>query len=43
MRDRTACMTQIRLNKLLSTAGIASRRAADELITQGRVSVNGRR
>jgi pseudouridine synthase len=33
--------TGIRLNKLLSSAGIASRRAADELITQGRVSVNG--
>ena len=32
----------MRLNKLLSTAGIASRRAADELIRQGRVEVNGR-
>ena len=32
----------IRLNKLLSTFGIASRRAADQLITQGRVEVNGR-
>ncbi len=31
----------IRLQKILSTAGIASRRAAEELITQGRVSVNG--
>ena len=30
-----------RLQKILSTAGIASRRAAEELITQGRVSVNG--
>jgi 23S rRNA pseudouridine2605 synthase len=31
----------IRLNKLLSQTGIASRRAADELILQGRVSING--
>ena len=32
----------MRLNKILSAAGIASRRAADELIKQGRVAVNGR-
>jgi 23S rRNA pseudouridine2605 synthase len=32
---------QIRLQKILSTAGIASRRAAEEFITQGRVTVNG--
>ena len=32
----------MRLNKLLSTAGLASRRAADELIRQGRVEINGR-
>ena len=31
----------MRLNKLLSSVGIASRRAADELIQQGRVEVNG--
>src|SRR6478752_3793254 len=31
-----------RLNKLLSQAGVASRRAADELLRQGRVEVNGR-
>ena len=31
-----------RLQKILSHAGIASRRAAEELITTGRVSVNGR-
>jgi pseudouridine synthase len=31
-----------RLNKLLSQSGIASRRAADELLRQGRVEVNGR-
>jgi 23S rRNA pseudouridine2605 synthase len=30
-----------RLQKLLSGAGIASRRAAEDLIRQGRVSVNG--
>lgn len=31
----------IRLQKILSSAGVASRRAAEELILQGRVSVNG--
>lgn len=31
-----------RLQKVLSAAGVASRRAAEELIRQGRVSVNGR-
>lgn len=31
----------IRLQKLISTAGVASRRAAEELIREGRVSVNG--
>ena len=31
----------IRLNKVLSQAGVASRRLADELIAQGRVVVNG--
>ena len=31
----------IRLNKLLSQSGVASRRAADELIRQGRVTLNG--
>ena len=30
-----------RLQKLISGAGIASRRAAEELILAGRVSVNG--
>lgn len=30
-----------RLQKLLSMAGVASRRASEELITQGRVEVNG--
>jgi 23S rRNA pseudouridine2605 synthase len=32
----------VRLNKLLSMFGVASRRAADELIAQGRVEINGR-
>jgi 23S rRNA pseudouridine2605 synthase len=32
----------MRVNKILSTAGVASRRAADELIQQGRVEINGR-
>lgn len=32
---------QVRLQKILSSAGIASRRAAEEYITQGRVMVNG--
>jgi 23S rRNA pseudouridine2605 synthase len=31
-----------RLQKILSSAGVASRRAAETLIAQGRVSVNGR-
>lgn len=33
---------EIRLQKILSAAGVASRRAAEEYITQGRVMVNGR-
>lgn len=32
----------IRLNKFLAEAGVASRRASDGLITEGRVQVNGR-
>ena len=32
---------QIRLQKILSQAGIASRRAAEQLIAEGRVTVNG--
>jgi 23S rRNA pseudouridine2605 synthase len=31
----------IRLQKILSTAGVASRRASEKLIVEGRVSVNG--
>jgi 23S rRNA pseudouridine2605 synthase len=34
-------MPEERLQKIIATAGIASRRKAEELITQGRVSVNG--
>lgn len=32
---------QVRLQKIISTAGIASRRAAEKLILEGRVAVNG--
>jgi 23S rRNA pseudouridine2605 synthase len=32
----------VRLQKILAAAGVASRRAAERLITDGRVSVNGR-
>src|SRR5215510_15481956 len=34
-------MSLVRLNKLLSQTGLASRRLADELIRQGRVEING--
>ena len=30
-----------RLQKIIAAAGVTSRRKAEELITQGRVSVNG--
>jgi 23S rRNA pseudouridine2605 synthase len=33
---------EVRLQKILSSAGVASRRAAERLIQDGRVSVNGR-
>ena len=33
---------QVRLQKILSTAGIASRRTAETLIVEGRVTVNGK-
>ena len=33
---------QIRLQKILSAAGIASRRAAESLMQEGRVTGNGR-
>lgn len=35
-------MDEMRLQKFLSRAGVASRRKCEELIAQGRVSVNGR-
>ncbi len=35
-------MSQDRLQRILARAGVASRRASEELIRQGRVSVNGR-
>lgn len=38
MNDRSG----VRLQKLLSQAGIASRRSAEKLIAEGRVTVNGR-
>ena len=35
-------MTKIRINKFISESGISSRRKSEELILQGRVSVNGK-
>ncbi len=35
-------MTQMRLQKFLAYAGVASRRASEELIRQGRIAVNGK-
>ena len=32
----------VRLQKALSAAGVASRRASEDLITKGRVKVNGK-
>jgi 23S rRNA pseudouridine2605 synthase len=34
-------MTLIRLNKIIADAGITSRRGADELIIEGRVTIDG--
>ena len=34
-------MSEMRLNKIIADAGITSRRGADELIIDGRVSVDG--
>ena len=41
MTDESGGGTKIRLNKVLARAGVASRRAADRLIEEGRVGVNG--
>ena len=35
-------MSEERLQKILARAGVASRRKVEELITEGRVTVNGR-
>ncbi len=34
--------TEVRLNKVIAEAGVCSRREADELITQGLITVNGK-
>lgn len=39
--DVSAGGTPVRLQKIIAAAGVASRRAAEDLIRQGRVSVNG--
>jgi pseudouridine synthase len=41
-RGEAAEQGSIRLQKILSQAGVASRRAAEKLIVEGRVSVNGK-
>jgi len=33
---------EVRLQKAIAAAGVASRRKAEELIRQGRVTINGR-
>lgn len=43
-KEETSCIAdpqQVRLQKYLARAGVASRRASEELIVSGRVSVNG--
>src|SRR6266851_5218642 len=34
-------MPRLRLNKVLAQAGLTSRRGAEQLITEGRVAING--
>ncbi|MEO6132476.1 MAG: pseudouridine synthase [Saprospiraceae bacterium] len=41
LRSHSLAMEEMRLNKFLAHCGIASRRAADTLIMQGHVTVNG--
>ena len=41
-RDERKKMTLVRLQKVLADAGIASRRASEQLILEGRVSVDGK-
>ncbi|WP_291327574.1 pseudouridine synthase [Desulfovibrio sp. UCD-KL4C] len=43
MADSTKNTETIRLNKFIASAGISSRRGADELINQGKVKINGER
>lgn len=35
-------MEEVRLNRFISEAGVASRRAADRMVEEGRVTINGR-
>ncbi len=41
-KTKSVASTQVRLNKFLASAGIASRRKADEMIQNGEVEVNGK-
>lgn len=41
MRDQPVSDAAVRVQKILSQAGVASRRAAEELVREGRVSING--
>lgn len=41
MRDQQPSSEHVRVQKILSQAGVASRRAAEELVREGRVSING--
>ena len=43
MRENQTKETTVRLNKFLSEAGVCSRREADRLIENGKVTVDGKR
>ncbi len=43
MEKSTTQDTRVRLNKLIADSGLASRRAADKIIEEGRVVVNGKK